>query len=293
MTVPTAGYTVGGTDPDITVLENGNLALVWSERLAHPTDEFDDTDGAVFARILTPSGIPLGETFQVNASDTFLQHKPEIVALSTAGFAIGWTNVSKFGDHATDSDTFIRAINSQGVAVPSFLIDVWPDTPEGSPESEGEMQILQDIVQLSSRRFAVVLENDQTFVYHASGTLTAVPPGGADAIVQLSNGNIVRAVWSTDSSHGNPDGSIRLVLTNDQFGGPAGIAGIYAPLTFFVDGDISERKAANNLELVALSDGGFVLGFVEGKDTSAIRLEFLSAEALLEASATPVSRGFR
>lgn len=286
-----AGNASGGTDPDITVLKNGNLALVWSERLRTPTDEFDDTDGAIFARILTPGGVPVGETFQVNTSEAFLQHKPQVVTLDSGGFAIGWTNVSRFGNHATDTDTFIRFFNDQGVPVPDFMIDVVPDTPGTGSELTGDMQSVQEIVQLGSRRFAVVLENDQTFVYNDSGVLRALP-GAADDIVQLSNGNIVRAVWATDGAHTTSGQAIKLVLTDDQFRAPDGIAGVYGPLTFYIDGDISEDKARNNLELVALADGGFAVAFVEGDVTSEIRLMFLSAEAMLEAEALPVSRSF-
>jgi hypothetical protein len=66
ITVESAGYGTGGTDPDVTLLENGNLVMVWSENVGQPTDAFQDTDGAIFLRVLNSQGIPIGEIIQVN-----------------------------------------------------------------------------------------------------------------------------------------------------------------------------------------------------------------------------------
>ncbi|WP_233155123.1 calcium-binding protein [Sedimentitalea arenosa] len=293
VTIESAGYDGGAVDPDIAVLANGNLVVVWCEYLDRPTDAFDDMDGAIFGQILSPDGIPIGEIFQVNESQTFLQHKPQVTAQPDGSFIVGWVNVSRFGSHTTDTDTFLRHFNASGSPIASTLTDIRPDTPYSSVEQGSEQQILQEIVSLSEKRFAVLLENGTAHVYNASGTLVALP-GVADDMVQLANGNILRAVVVSDSAHDKPGHAIKLTLTDDKFGAPKGIAGIHNELSFLVDGNWSAKKDANNLELVALNNGGAALGFMEERadGSSRLRVEFLSDHAALDHSARPVVRNF-
>ena len=308
ITIESAGYNYGGLDPDITVLANGNMVVVWAENIGQPTDMFDDTDGAVFARVLDSNGVPLGDVFQVNESQANLQNKPEVVALASGGFAVGWTNISQFGDHPSDTDTFVRFFDNSGTAIPDFMIDVVQDTPGwplGSPqdspiEPDAAKQVLHEMVALSGNRFAVLLEGDiagstqdsGAHVYNSSGTKVAILDYDVDDMVQLANGNIVTATTMIENSHANPSEAIRLTLMDDRFDGPDGIAGVYDPLTFYIDGSLDKEKDQNNLELAALGGGGFALAFVEGvaDSGSTIRLELMSGEALKEFSTSPVSR---
>jgi hypothetical protein len=106
--IDSAGPASSGTDPDITVLSNGQMVVVWTEKLPSPTDEFDDMDGGIFARLLNVDGSPAGEVFQVNQAQTFVQDRPHVVAFEAGGFAIGWTTTATYGDLPVESDTFLQ-----------------------------------------------------------------------------------------------------------------------------------------------------------------------------------------
>ena len=93
-----AGIGAGAAEPDITVLSNGNLLVTWSEVLGQPTDEFDDVDGAVFARILDADGVAVSDIFQVNTFGSYVQDQPKVVALNSGSFAIGYTSTLVPGD---------------------------------------------------------------------------------------------------------------------------------------------------------------------------------------------------
>lgn len=301
ITIESAGYGAGGTDPDVTVLENGNLVVVWSEKLNQPTDEFDDTDGAVFFRVLNGNGIPIGEIVQVNEAQVFPQDKPQVVALSGGGFAVGWTSTATFGDHPSDSDVFVRFFQNDGSAIPGFEIDLVQDNPSPLFGHPTELQVLHEMVELSANRFAVILkdpasaepggQNYGTYVYDTAGTLLALLNDDVDDMVQLANGNLLRAAWHTQES--NPGVHyIHLKLSNDRFEGPDGIAGIYEPLQFYLDATPTKRLGDNNLELAALGGGGFAIAYVEEDKpgTSFIHLRLFSDHAVQQFPTTPLAR---
>ena len=98
--VESAGIDGAISDLDITQLTNGNLLVTWAEYLSQPTDEFDDTDGAVFARILDGDGTAISETIQVNDFAPHLQDSPKVVAATGGSFGSGWTNTATYGDGA-------------------------------------------------------------------------------------------------------------------------------------------------------------------------------------------------
>jgi hypothetical protein len=86
-----AGVGPGGRDPDITILSDGRIVVAWSEVLQQPTGEFEDTDGAVFARILDKDGVALSDIIQVNDFEAFRQDRAQVVGLNDGSFAVGWT----------------------------------------------------------------------------------------------------------------------------------------------------------------------------------------------------------
>lgn len=301
ISLESAGYGSGGTDPDVTVLENGNLVVVWSELIGQPTDEFDDLDGAIFFRVLTSEGIPIGDIVQVNDAQVFPQDRPQVVALTGGGFAVGFTSTAIYGDHPSDSDVFVRFYQNDGALIPGFDIDVVEDTP-ASPFGESvQQQILHEMVQLSANRFAVILKeqasdgstgtNYGTYVYDTGGQLVTLLGDDVDDMVQLANGNILRASWHEEIA--TPDVQyIRLRLTDDKFEGPNGIAGIYDPLEFFLASTPSKNLAQNNLELAPLGGGGFAIAYVEENrsGTSFIKLELFSDHAVQQFPTTQLTR---
>ena len=80
-----AGIGAGAAEPDITVLSNGNLLVTWSEVLGQPTDEFDDVDGAVFARILDAA-----QDFGAQVCMTSPEHPSGTDRLQQVATQMGW-----------------------------------------------------------------------------------------------------------------------------------------------------------------------------------------------------------
>lgn len=301
ITIPSAGYGTGGSDPEIEVLPNGNIVVVWSEILGQPTDQFDDTDGAVFLRVLDSNGSPISEIIQVNDEAAFLQDRPQVLVLSNGGFAVGFTHTARYGDHPMDQDVFVRFYQADGTAIANFDIDVVEDTPSGLFGDASEMQVLHRMVELSGNRFAVILKgpasasgtdaDSGTYIYDTGGLSRGSLSDDVDDMVQLSNGNILRA--TTYVSPDDPDRDyIRLILSDDRFEGPDGLMGVYEPLPFFIDAAPGRGLAGNTLELAALGGGGFALAYVEenGPGASTLRLKLFSAQAMQQFAASPIPR---
>ena len=295
--VESAGIDGAISDLDITPLTNGNLLVTWAEYLSQPTDEFDDTDGAVFARILDGDGTAISETIQVNDFAPHLQDSPKVVAATGGSFGIGWTNTATYGDGASDADIFMKFFDSDGSEIPGFFLDVVEDTPGELPEDHSNEE-LQEIIGLSGNRFAILSKDkDPTsgtsaYIYDSGGALTTTIGSSSanvsvDDMVQLANGNIVAAGVSVS---GTGDDGIALKLFNSNFLAPDGFTGIYEPLSFHIDGSPLTQKAENNLQLAALGGGGFALAFVEESDAgrSVIQLSLISDHALEEADEIPI-----
>ncbi|MCB1381322.1 MAG: hypothetical protein KDK89_23565 [Alphaproteobacteria bacterium] len=293
-----AGIGAGAAEPDITVLSNGNLLVTWSEVLGQPTDEFDDVDGAVFARILDADGVAVSDIFQVNTFGSYVQDQPKVVALNSGSFAIGYTSTLVAGNGPADADTFIRFFDSTGQQTGSFFIDVNPDTASFTPNSF-DQENLQDIVKLTGNRFAVILDDPITFstnpgqayIYDSAGSLIQILEEPVDAMVQLANGNIL--VAGTQLADPVGDG-IWLMLMSNLFQAPTGFEGVYQPLDFFVEGGAGTIRT-DSLELAALTGGGAALAYVEEFDSkpSTFNISLLSDVGAFTGASVPVAYSLR
>ena len=252
-----AGIFGGGSDPELVTLTNGNVLAVWSERLVSPSDASSDIDGAVFARILTADGVPISDIIQVNLSEPFNQDRAEAVALPGGGFAVGWTSNAVFGSSSVDADTFIRIFDSSGNTFTDFRVDISPDAPSVENPTN---QFLQDIIPLTENRFLVLLEDSTEYVLNSNGELIDFILRPAVDAAQLTNGNVVRAFVDIDEDTLEPLDFIELRMTDRNFDAPNDIEGINAPLVFDIQADDSIRRDA--VEVVALSTGGFAVGYV-------------------------------
>lgn len=263
----------GGTNPDLVTLSNGNLLAVWSEVLAQPTDDFSDTNGAVFARVLNADGVAQTDIIQVNINEAYFDGTPHAVATQLGGFAVGWTSTAVFGTETTDVDTFVRFFDAEGTTFSDFVLDVIEDNPEQVYEEPEDIastvQQLQEIVQIDQNRFAVILEDSQTKIYSNNAVERNFIERPASDVAQLTSGNIVRAWVNSELVSGEDDPApnlIELRMTGDALNNPVGIPGIYEPLIFTVEADdVVER---NTVQLAALATGGFAMAHVE-KDGSA------------------------
>lgn len=289
--IEAAGIDGGVTDPDITTLTNGNILVSWTEYLSRPTDEFDDVDGAVFARILDSDGIAISDIIQVNDYTPHVQSGPEVVAIAGGGFGIAWTNTATYGDGPTDADIFMKFYGADGTE--NYFLDVNEDTPGPTVDSD----IVQEIVELSDNRFAMIrteasgTDGSSAYVFDSSGAVTFGLGGSIDDIAQLANGNIV--VAGVEAAGIGYD-RIRLELFSDRFLAPEGIDGVYTSFEFYINGTRDTLKADDNLELAALGAGGFALAYVERVDdeNSNIRLAFVTDEGLKEQDKAVVPREY-
>lgn len=289
--IESAGPQTGGTQPDLITLTDGRMVMVWAERLTSPTDAFDDTDGAVFAQILDANGYPLGDIFQVNDYTPFVQDRPQALALDNGGFVIGWTHTAQYGDHPVDIDSFFRMYDANGNLMTGQRIDFFADNPTGIDALPTNHR-LKEMVALSEGRFAVIVETGEIAIYNSGGgqldrfwQVPAGTDGRAADITQLANGNIIGAIATGER--------VQMVMTDTRLGGPDGIAGIYQPLTFYIEGDTTPGLMVGDVELAALAGGGFALAFVEQRANGAavLRLEIMSDEAQKVFTAAPLLSG--
>lgn len=293
--IESAGPVSSGTDPDVVVLADGRIVVVWTEMLGQPTDEFDDTDGGIFARLLNADGSPAGEVFQVNDAQTFTQDRPHVVALDSGGFIIGWTTNAKYGNFPAETDTFLKVYSEvNGELLESAAHDLVQDNPTpGMPASDTDDQKLGEMVALDSDQVALLLENGDTYVYRISSNGSVkLSEGDITEMAVLANGNLIRA-GATEDTRANKGGDVvKLVLTDSDFLGPNGFSGIYDPLVFYLSGSNKDSAKIGDVELAALTGGGFAVAFAEkvGRGQSVIRISVLSDEGVVEFESTPLPR---
>ncbi|TMV14672.1 calcium-binding protein [Arenibacterium halophilum] len=291
--VESAGFGGTANSPDLITLSNGNLLIVWTEVLGTPTDSFDDVDGGVFARVLDANGIPVGDILQINGASTGLQANPEAVALSAGSFAIGWSSYQTFGDHPADVDTYIRYFDSSGTPFNNFLIDVHQDTVPLATDD-----VLMEMVGLASGRIAVLLENETeegyyTYIYDGAGAPLVQMSAPASDMIQLSNGNIVRAdVIAPQVGSGEEGDHVQITMLSSRFTAPDDIPGVYDGLIFYIDGiEGNASKTPKQVQLAALAGGGFAVAYVEKTPGgSAVAVSVVTDDAQIEFETVPLSQ---
>ncbi|SNT06674.1 calcium-binding protein [Tropicimonas sediminicola] len=302
--VGSVGYTPSGKAPDITTLADGRLLVVWTETLGRPTDDFDDVDGAVFARIFNAKGKPLGDAFQVNDWQPFTQDSPQVVALDDGGFAIGWTHRALYGDHDHDNNVFVKTYDSDGEPSGRVITrDLVIDEPGNDPDNDPQ---LLEMVTLSNNRIGFAVDYNEgapeSYFYTLNANGTDSGEGTNDSsrhnldiignpdMVQLENGNIVRAYTSSGPLVGDGHYDMVFTITDEFFGAPIGIPGVYQPLEFWIYNDPDTRKG--DMELAALKGGGFAIAYSEwtGIGTSDVHVDIITDYGQIEFQNTIVSR---
>jgi len=80
--------------PSIIQLSNGNIVVVWQDD-ATDGDPAADPDGTdVKARIFSPTGVPLGEAFTINALAAGDQRDADVAALADGRFVVTWRDAN-------------------------------------------------------------------------------------------------------------------------------------------------------------------------------------------------------
>ncbi len=75
-------------NPALTVLNNGNVVVVWSSFNQASSNSLLD----VYAKILSPTGVTVSNQFLVNQFTNYNQRTPAVAALNGGGFVIAWVS---------------------------------------------------------------------------------------------------------------------------------------------------------------------------------------------------------
>jgi FG-GAP-like repeat len=117
-----AGATVGGEllanttpagiqgTPDIAVLNDGHVVIVWREDF-----------GGIKAQLFDTTGLKIGTEFQINTKPPFGQQDPSIAALSDGGFIVSWADLQQSGPSHINAQVFDAAgakVGSEFVVTP-------------------------------------------------------------------------------------------------------------------------------------------------------------------------------
>jgi RTX calcium-binding nonapeptide repeat (4 copies) len=97
--------TLPQSDPDVTVLENGNIVFVWS---LNPTSA--GIRSSIRGQVFNASGQAESDELIVVQNSTLNSFLPEVTALSDGGFVVGWGN----GTPGAFRDTLAQAFTSTG-----------------------------------------------------------------------------------------------------------------------------------------------------------------------------------
>ena len=93
--------------PRVATLQNGDFVVAWR------SDGQDSSSGGIYYQRFTDSGVPVGGEIRVNDDVAGDQTVPDIIALDTGGFAIGWTDTSTPAP-GSGADVFVQVFDSDG-----------------------------------------------------------------------------------------------------------------------------------------------------------------------------------
>ena len=132
-------------NPAVTVLNNGNVVIVWNSFNEAGSNSLQD----VYGRIYSPAGVALGDEFLVNQFTTYNQRTPAVAALLNGGFVVTWiseqqrTAVPQLATNSTDAtaagairpsaDVYGRTYDSNGSATSGEFLMNADNNPCASP----------------------------------------------------------------------------------------------------------------------------------------------------------------
>ena len=130
-------------NPAVTGLADGGYVVTW--------DSYgeDGSQQGIYAQVYGPSGLPSGESFQVNTKTYYYQQRPDITALEDGGFVITWDGLYDAG--GWDYGVFGQRYDATGSAQGSEFI---VNTYTSGSQYEGS------ITALSDGNFAVAWRDD-------------------------------------------------------------------------------------------------------------------------------------
>lgn len=243
--------------PDVVGLSNGNILVVWSDEndTAAPATQSD-----ILGQIYDPFGDPVGATLVLNEGYGFSrdEYRPRVDATDDGGFVITYTFPT-----GGEYDHIFRRFDADGTpTINRVAID---DTAGGTFPSQMEIVYRPDGSSIMVYRSETGLDQDILAIpVSATGTVGAPltiradddPSGSTNgdptqpAATVLSDGRVVIAYLEED---GNVFGVEQVILgTNNSVGSNLAVA--------------SPSGGANEVDVAALADGGWVTIWQQGND---------------------------
>ncbi|MEO0379350.1 MAG: hypothetical protein AAF252_03720, partial [Pseudomonadota bacterium] len=112
--------------PRVATLQNGDLVFAWQ------SDGQDTSQGGIYYQRFTDAGVPVGGEIRVNDSVSGDQTVPDIIALDTGGFAIGWTDTTTPAP-GSGADVFVQVFDTDGTRLDT---ETRINTEVGSTQSQ-------------------------------------------------------------------------------------------------------------------------------------------------------------
>jgi Ca2+-binding RTX toxin-like protein len=265
--------------PKITALADGRFVAVWVDWGGNLGDT---SDSAIRGQIFNANGSKYGGEFLVNTSTTFVQNAPEITAFADGKFAVTWTDAS-----ASVGDTSGEAIRAQmfngdgsrygtEILVNTSTASIQYD-PAISRFDNGRFVVtwsdLSGVGDTSAQGVKAQLFNADGSRYGVEFLVNSTTAGGQvqSDVAVLANSNFVAVFMDNSATGADTSGTaIRARLFNS-----AGIP--FAP-DFVVN--TTTAGSQNVPEIIALSDGGFVVTWVHDANAdSSIRAQVFNADA--------------
>lgn len=276
-TVGSIGPVPGGEAPSVAVLADGRYVVAWQEVLRRPVDGFADTDGAVFARIYTAAGRPVGDPILVNTFLPGVQGAPTVAAAADGGFFVSFRSALEWSRGNVDDDSFLVRFDRDGgratVAVPEGdpvpVRDLVPDNPGAEAGSAR-------IVELGAGLTAIVTQDriaESSTVTVVDGTGAALSPtltiaAKVTAVARLTGGDL--AVGMTLGGSVAPQPGFMRLSDATLDGPPVGIPGLTGPVVVpmlpglrLADLRIAPLWPGRFAPADAAPPGGFVVAAVE------------------------------
>ncbi|WP_348681074.1 beta strand repeat-containing protein [Alteromonas mediterranea] len=241
------------------VAANGNgFVVAWSD-----TGGVDGSGYGIVAQRFDEFGEPIGGEFVINETTSSTQNDPQIIQLSSGGFAAVWEG-NGVGD---SSGVFGRLFNEDGTPLSAeFLIN----------ESTSGSQFDPSITELASGQLAVTYESSNQItirLVNADGTTLApeiiidrpVTTEREPDITALSNGNFV--VSYTINNDGNGSG-----VFAQLFDSSGNVIGDEIRVNEGITGNQSQSKVD------ALATGGFIVSYYSSASPDGIFTQEFDAD---------------
>lgn len=194
------------TDPQIALLEDGNLVVVWT------SFGQDGSMAGVFAQRLSPTGAKLGPEFRVNVVTQFNQRSPAVAGLADGDFIVVWISEQQRFENSVD--LFARRFKADGT----------PVTGEVLVTASANLSANPTIVRAGNDRFVIAWSSQSlTELRHGwnviacAYNLAGVPQGDPVRLNEFTlghqyapklaaNGSTVLVTWTSEYQDGSREG---------------------------------------------------------------------------------------